>query len=204
MSQVEVLFEFWKDIDWFVIGGPADGDEAQAVHARYPNVKCIGFEPNPTYIAHQRVSSFPGEVIAGALWSGFDIKPLCVPEGATASSGSICRPHDAPDTKRLSVVIDNETECRPLDYFSDFFGPFTNVALWLDLEYAELAALQGAKRLLAHDAIRLINVETYATGNLPAIVNLLCTSEYRFKLRKVWNIGTDARRDAQDYIFTRD
>ena len=88
---------------------------------------------------------------------------------------------------------------RTLDYLSEQYGPFTNAALWIDIEFAELAALKGARQLLEARQIRLINLQSYAHLMLPDINRLL--AHYGFLLQKVWNIGIFAGRDAQDYIY---
>ena len=90
MSQVEVLFEYWKDIDWFVIGGPADCDEAQAVMNR---CHCIGFEPNEVYCKYQRDHGF-GNVHNFALWNKNEVLPFTCPVGASLQSASVCRPRE--------------------------------------------------------------------------------------------------------------
>lgn len=89
---------------------------------------------------------------------------------------------------------------RTLDSLSDEYGPFNNVVLWLDIEYAELAALEGAERLL--DRTLLINLETFAHLYLPDINRILV--RHGFLLKKVWNIGQTAGKDAQDYIYAKE
>lgn len=201
-SQVEVLFPLWDNIEWFVIGGTADCDEAQAVAAKFSETKCFGVEPNLTFANMQRNElKFPGRVINAALWSSDDdALPLTMPSGGTERSATVCqmesRP-DAPGRENLPVAVVNSIT---LDSLSDQYGPFNNVALWLDIEFAEVEALKGATQLLKRT--KLINLETFAHGNLAGVLDILYPAGFR--LKKVWNFGTVAGRDAQDYVFVKE
>jgi hypothetical protein len=90
-----------------------------------------------------------------------------------------------------------EVKTRTLDSLSEVYGPFEDAVLWVDIEGSELDALCGAFNLLKK--VRLINLEAYAHIQLPLINELL--TYHGFMLRKVWNIGIVAGRDAQDYIY---
>ncbi len=203
-NQVDVLRDYWPadGIDWFVIGGPANYMEAQWLHRYYPSLQCIGFEPNREYADLQNGTlGFPGQVHCCALWDTDRVAlTLSRPEGATPLSASVCRPDNAPDSRGCPLEPLAIVPGRTLDSLSAQYGPFTRCALWLDIEYAELAALRGAESLLASGQVQLVNLETFAHLNLPAIVELL--DKYGLRLRKVWNVGNVAGRDAQDYLFS--
>lgn len=197
--MMEEFFKYWKNIEWFVIGGTADATEARQVAARYPDVKCIGFEPNPDYVKIQQ-TTFPGKIVECALWSYFTELFLTTPKNCTPRSASVCRPEDAPDTGKWEPDTSYTVIGRTLDFLSNEYGPFTNAALWIDIEYAELAALHGASNLLKTKQIKLINLETYCHLYLPAINRYL--SSFGYVMQRIWNIGTVAGRDAQDVIYT--
>jgi FkbM family methyltransferase len=202
MTQAQVLFDYWTDdIKWFVVGGTADGDEAQTVAARYPEVKCIGFEPNMDFVKQQNEKlKFPGEVYPCALWSDNELRMLITPQGATPRSASVYPFIERPDMGgKWTPGITKTVPARALDSLSWEYGPFENVALWIDIEGAELEALLGASQLLQNRQIKLINLEAYAHLQFPDINRLL--TRRGFVLQKVWNIGTVAGRDAQDYIY---
>jgi FkbM family methyltransferase len=200
-SQAEVLFEFWqRRFKWFIVGGTADGDEAQCVHERYPDVRCIGFEPNPEFARMQNEDlGFPGHVYPHALWNCNCHLQLTTPMGATERSASVCLGSNRPDMGGMVDIAESRmVSARTLDELSNVFG-FENAVLWIDIEGAELSALQGAERLLSSGAIKLINLETYVHREFVAINEYL--HHMGFLLRKVWNSGLLTDRDAQDYIY---
>ena len=201
-DQANVLFQYWPSkFEWFVVGGTADCLEAQVVQRQHPDVRCIGFEPNADYVHLQRnVLKFPGEVHPFALWSHRTPMQLKRPVGATPRSASVCLGANRPDMGGTVEIAESvQVEARTLDDLSEEFGPFHNAVLWIDIEGAEYHALLGATRLLKSGAIKLINLETYVHRDFVGINNML--TDFGFRLKKVWNIGTVAGRDAQDYIY---
>jgi FkbM family methyltransferase len=201
LGQAKVLFDYWPtQTEWFVVGGPANWDEAQTVHAEYLHVKCIGFEPNLDFVEAQNEElEFPGIVHNCALWSSEEKRSLITPQGSTHMSSSICRKNPCPDVGEWIEGESVSIQTRTLDLLSREFGPFRNAVLWLDIEYAELEALKGATDLLESGSILLINLESFAHLDFPEVNRLL--SRYGFVLQKVWNIGTVAGQDAQDYLY---
>ncbi len=202
-----ILFDYWPEsVEWFIVGGPADVNDAQTIHRQYPDVKCIGFEPNPDYVQKQMTDlEFPGTVHEFALWSENKELTLTTPKKATAQGASICRPNPAPDMSgqypggKYEDGISYQVQGRTLDSLSEEFGPFDNAVLWIDIEYAEIDALKGAAKLLSERRIKLINAETFAHLMFPTLNRML--TEYGFMLQKVWNMGTLVERDAQDVIY---
>lgn len=201
-NQAEILFEYWPEgIKQFIVGGPANSNEAQTIHNKFPNVKCIGFEPNPHFVWEQNGQlKFPGKVHEYALWSEDTELTLMTPEKATARSSSVCRPNPAPDMRgEYKPGSSYQVQGRSLDSLSEEFGPFEDAVLWIDIEYAEIPCLKGAAKLLSEGKIKLINLETFSHLYLPEVNRIL--TGYGFMLQKIWNIGTDAQRDAQDVIY---
>lgn len=199
-SQVSSLFDLWPAAaEWFLVGGTAGDLEAQAVKEAYPSVQCAGFEPNPEFREQQQVLGFPGTVHPVALWHNeTDRLVLSYPAGR-AVVGSVCRPYPSPDLERIRSDRHVPATPRTLDSLSAEFGPWNNVVLWLDIEWAEVQALEGAKELLRRTL--LANVETFHHRNLPAVCRLMYAAG--LELVRVWNVGESATKDAQDYVFVR-
>lgn len=153
------------DLEWFVLGGPADADEAQTMHALRPDVKIFGAEPDLQMRRFQENLKFPGVLTGYAISDINDLVPLTRP-GSDFEAG-----------RRASIVREMEgstrtVPSRTLDRLAEIFGPWRNVFLWLDIEGAELLALQGATTLLRERRIVLANLEVHAT-NRAAVIELL-------------------------------
>jgi hypothetical protein len=201
-GQACALFENWPAAaEWFVVGGTADANEAQTVKARFPDVRCFGVEPNLELYMKQRESGFPGELVRCALWSLETDLRLEIPywgDDLAPRSGSVCRPYPSPDIGQHVIGQSYRVVGRALDSLSCEYGPFTNVVLWLDIEYAELEALKGARDLMGQ--VLLINLETFAQLQ-PAIDDYLRPHGLEF-LRK-WNERPDNPRSGYDAIYAR-
>lgn len=204
-NQVAVLLPWWPKagIDWFILGG-ADhtGAEAVHLHKKFPRIKMLGIEPNPEFVKKiVEEIGFPGTVVEAALWDrDGETLTLSKPNHLGPSCYSVCRPKDAPDGEGNPNI---NTLCKvstiTLDTLDEQHGPFTNAALWLDIEYAEVKALLGAKKLLASGRVKLLNIETFLQHQLKDVLDILYPLGYR--LRRVWNWGKNVERDGQDYIF---
>lgn len=189
MSQVESIFPYvCQDTDYFLLAGPASGDEGQAFKARFPHVAVIGFEPNPTYVAYQESAGFPGPVLPLGLWSEPATLVLRVPiaDGRPVNQmGSFTRFNHSDELfQEVHCRVDN------LDYLSLLHGPFQRAMLWLDVELAEAPALRGAANLLRAGAIRTINVELL-DGNVERVQDVL--REFGYILRLEWNVRPGVR-----------
>lgn len=160
-GQVANIFPYIDFVpEWFLLGGPADGDEAQVFHAKYPQAQAIGWEPNPALYDYQLEAGFPGILRKCALWS--DTHDVGV---------GVLRLGESPDEQqrnRTSSLVRAYThagyqaELATLDQMERIHGPFLNAVLWLDIEGSELAALQGGTKLLARGTVRLINLEVFS------------------------------------------
>lgn len=201
-SQAVMLMHHWKEeIEWFVIGGPARENEAQYLKSKRPNLKCAGFEPNPTLFRMQQEGRelyytdkpFPGILVNCALWDSFEPNlEFMVPRGGVdIARGSAVKVSGNYDT--IKVVG------RTLDNLSDQYGPFNNVALWLDIEHAELKALRGAEELLKRTL--LVNVEMHPDVRLCDLLEILYP--LGFSVKEVWNVGQNITTDALDIIFAK-
>ncbi len=176
IGQAVVLFDLWpENAEWFIVGGPADGDEGQVIKRRFGNgLKCLAIEPNPDYCQYQRGFHFPGEVVECALWDEDKVNlGLALPPDATWRSAIT-----------VPTPIGNDRLCigRTLDSLSLEYGPFTNSVLWLDIEYSEMRALKGAECVL--DSVLLANIETdlHRVGSL-----VLFMERHSLQYVRSWN-----------------
>lgn len=191
-NQARVLFPYWPDkVDWFVLGGVANGNEAQTIHEKYPDVKCIGFEPNPVMREHA-APDFPGTTYPYALWETNGQMDLVVPSHRDISS-SLCRPLGNDNIKY-------DVPTYTLDTLSEELGPFTNSVLWIDIEWAELPALKGATNLLANH-IQLINLEVMTVEQLKEITEYL--AGFGFEEVHRWGHGEWGNFQKWDLIFKK-
>jgi len=98
---------------------------------------------------------------------------------------------------KLKIVDSYEVEARTLDGMSSCYGPFDNVVLWIDIEHAELQALQGAKQLFEDGQILMVNLETYEKKMAPIVEYL---AHYGLKEIHRWNSQAISFR--HDIIFS--
>ena len=195
-GQVSMLFNknIWPDkpIEWFVIGGPADANEAQTIVKRHPEIKCVGFEPNKTMYDRQRATDFPGELYRYALWNENGEMTFQEPHGKISHCGGLIRYYADEEVDKYTVIT------RTLDSLSDEFGPWKNSILWLDIEHAEMQALEGATEMLDRGDVLLINLEVMQMSiNLPLFREFL--EPFGFKYIHKWNLNSNP--DMCDAIF---
>lgn len=158
---------------WFIVCGVGVGGEALAARKVWPRCRIVGLEPAPAaHALMNRSGMFPGTLVNAAawlrttrlfLWSGdtalygnlFNLAADFGPDGTTQ-----VRPGNAGPP----VVVDAVT----LDDLSIEIGPFDeDVFLWMDVEYAEVAVLIGARRLLESGAVRAVNFENHPVTVCP-------------------------------------
>ncbi len=147
------------DIRWFLLGGPADGDEAQVLHEARPDIRILGFEPNPVMFKIQSERGFPGLLLPVALWKSMG--QIRLNRARNARDDELQKDRASSVVKWADDREGYEVQTATLDDLSKLYGPFDRSVLWIDIEEAELACLQGAKGLLNSKSIRLINVEAY-------------------------------------------
>lgn len=167
-GQVKSIFRHLShDVGLFLLGGPADGNEAQVFHEHYPDVKIVGCEPNRGYFLHQSELKFPGTLLPLALWDCTTELPFyLLGEGEGRSSRLIV---DDPGNNRCLYQVKTTTIDRLIDRF---LPPKKSSALWLDIERSELTALKGAEKSLSDRRISLALVEI-VEENMPEMVSFL-------------------------------
>jgi FkbM family methyltransferase len=189
-NQAEILFDYWPEkAEWFVLGGVGTSNEAQTIHARYPAVKCVGFEPSREMRVN-RAPDFPGVIHPHALWDK-DVELVLSVPARRHISGSVVREFEDKFACEYYPV-----PARTLDSLAIEFGPWPNCVLWIDIEWAELSALRGATKLLKD--VLLINLEVMTKEQDKDIAAFL--SKYGFREVKRWG---NTMPDKWDVIFER-
>lgn len=150
-GQVAEIYPYLARVPgWFVIGGPADADEAQCLKETYPAVQVLGIEPCEEMRDYQRSHDFPGPIVAAALRDrgGSDIQFRML--GRRSSSEW---------EPSLTSAITRMVPATTLDFLDYLYGPFMDAVLWLDIEGSEYLALKGAGNLLSSGRVQLVNIE---------------------------------------------
>ncbi|MDB4786236.1 FkbM family methyltransferase [bacterium] len=187
-DQAKELFPYWPEkAEQFIVCGTADSNEAQTVKNKFPDIKCVGFEPNDMLREKQREKlHFPGKLRSEAIWSSDKELMLSSPTKNPRSS-SVCRDLGPGELDKTTV------QGRSLDSLSDEIGPFNNSVLWIDIEHAELEALKGATKLLSSGDILLINLEVMSVSMRADVTRFLLT--YRYKLVHSWGVTIPNKSD---------
>lgn len=154
-GQIEHAVKFITGVpEWFILGGPANGNEAQCAQLLWPNVKILGIEP--FYLARnwQLGHGWPAKapLLLAALWSEVGEMPLLTqPESAALRLAQSRLAEPGTDAPMVSTTT--------LDALDQEYGPFENAFAWLDIEGAEFAALTGAAGLFSRKAFLALNIE---------------------------------------------
>ncbi len=152
-GQLANIYRFvYGNPEWFILGGPGDGDEAQCAVKQWPGINVVAVEACTEMRQWQLKHGFPDGLLLGyALSDGRGWAQLKV---------------DPDNYHNSTMVMDragntlNQPVCMiTLDELSQRYGPFANAILWLDIEGMEYRALLGAENLLKRKAFMLINVE---------------------------------------------
>ncbi len=138
---------------WMLDVGVGPGTEWRTLKKAYPDMRLIGFEPDPKWYGKWAAEFRQfGELWPNALWSENRELDLYIDE---LWSSTLYRCDQRPNLPELCV------KAVTLDSVNDFFGgTMRDVLLWLDIEGAELAALKGGWNLFAKRRVKWINVET--------------------------------------------
>lgn len=168
-----------KEPDWLILGGPADGDEAQCAVKKWPKLKVVGIEPVAANREWQLANGWPGDLLyPNALSDILDTKVM----------------HQPLDNTRTASFLDNRpgplvaVNTITLDLIEAQIGPFKNAILWMDIEGWEYQALLGGNTLLSSRGVQLINVEVLERLTEEAgLIQKLLTS-YGYELVHTWNV----------------
>ncbi len=168
--------DFWQ----VGVGSLHKCPEAAYIKATWPDVRIIGFEPDPRNYKAQLGDNYPGTLVNKACWNHNGTMPF-FSRDARPSSGIIPRLGD--DKKDFEKI---EVNCVMLDTFAETLDPPPRlIVLWADCEGAELEMLRGASHLLEKQQIIAINAEicrlgVFFGGPSPSDVHLFLTG-YGFR-----------------------
>lgn len=169
-----------KEPDWLILGGPADGDEAQCAVRKWPNLKVVGIEPVESNRKWQLDNGWPGN--------------LLLPSALSETAGETMGMHQPTDNTRTASFLHNRpgplvaVNTITLNDLFCLYGPFKNAILWMDIEGWEYQALLGGARLLESKGVQLINLEVlHRLEEEAGLINKLLTS-CGFELVHTWNV----------------
>ncbi len=186
---------------WFILGGPADGCEAQEAAKLWPGIKVIGVEPNPEAFSFQLANGWrPGWSLLRSALSDVTGERVEVVREVGKLRNASASP-DSVEGNRGNVDVRYEVvPTITLDSMYNMFGPFEDAVVWLDIEGSELRAVRGGANLLASRRVLLWNVEMLSrhTELMTEIPRMMATAGYVAVAE--WN-HSDACRDR---IFLRD
>lgn len=173
--------------EWLIIGGPADGNEAQCAVKQWPDIKVIGAEPNEKMVQWQKENGWPEEapLLRKALSDRIATVPMHFPAGRDRCASLL--PERPGELKMVRTTT--------IDSIDAVLGPINNAILWLDIEGSEFAALLGARGVLAANKVILVNVEAMANQEKTnKLVHELLIS-YGFRTAHTWNVQEGLCKD---------
>lgn len=185
-DQLKVIMPYVReDAEWFLLGGPADANEAQMMRSLRPGMCILGCEPNPVMFNIQKARGFPGRLLQLALWNEATTLRL----GTVDHQFGFMQEQRSASARKFPDSVHSYTvQSQTLDNLSVMYGPFRNAVLWIDIESAEYECLQGSTKLLTDRQIHAINVETFVQDE-PATTAFL--KQFGFKEALRWNHDID-------------
>lgn len=141
---------------WFILGGPADANEAQTAVSIFLDLKVVAVEPLQVNVDWQLENGFPsdGVLVLKALGERSEVVSMFIPPSSESShrASSLDKAHEGYGTK---IWVETTT----IDSLNERYGPFDKCLLWLDIEGSEYPALLGASRLLSEGKVIGVNIE---------------------------------------------
>ncbi len=197
-GQLSVIYPYLvAEPRWFLLGGPADANEAQTAVRQWPFVKVVGVEPNREAWRWQLENGWPrGEPLVNAALSAAPgkVKIQC-PRGHVRSAST------AEDRMELADPADvREVAAVTWDTLDRTYGPFEEAVMWMDVEGSELDALLGAVEVFRRGAVRLVNVEMESRRRQKNEDVVRFMDAHGFRAVKDWNDSETCR----DRVFVRD
>ena len=202
------------DPKWFILGGPADGDEAQVFNQKYPGAKILGLEPGEKMFAYQMEVGFPGTLLFKALSNDIAVKQF----KETANQGGFLVVDETLgirgltfDTGISALGLTHDVQTTTLDQLDLEYGPFVNAVLWMDIEGSEMDALKGGEGLLSRsDGVLLLSMEIIEPLDRDSEVELDrfkgFLSKFNYTVVHTWNcgyLGSRRERYRKDVVFRK-
>lgn len=192
-NQFEVILDYVKiKPDWLILGGPADGNEAQCAVKHWPDLMVLGCEPIGILREYQLNNGWPRLPDTDT--------PLLLPYALSDKTGNVVIKVPLDNPRCASLMPDRPgtdftVETTTIDVLESYYGPFTNCILWLDIEGYELEALRGAVNLLNSGKVLAVNVEVLdrrpeVTKEIDKLLHL-----FGLILVKQWNIHKGTHHD---------
>lgn len=186
-DQALTLFNHMKtDPKWLIIGGPADGNEAQCFVKRWPDIRVIGLEPYEPVLRWQLEHGWPtanGELLNMAISHDNNPRPMYLSndENNGGRASSLEGPRSGGQKDSVFCISLDTLEGSPGR------GPWDEAFLWLDIEGWEVNALMGAVRIFTEKKVRYVNIEMmehFPESNKLAHDFL---TAHKFKCKIEWN-----------------
>ena len=178
--------------EWFILGGPSDGNEAQCAKRVWPSLEIIAIEPLLSNVEWQYNNAFPSDAVMVTAAIGKKSGPLNLYINSDPKNGHRCSSItvEAGEDGRAFV----QTEVTTLDKLDDVYGPFARSLLWLDIEGAEYDALLGAVGLFEREKIDYVNVEVMSRNQNTADNVHKFLTDRGFKLTHTWNVHYELQK----------
>lgn len=140
---------------YLILGGPADGNEAQCAAREWPDIRVIGLEPSLRARRWQRMNGWNDRnpLLPYALSNRNGLGIMAFPDRGL--NDDIRCASMMPDRGGIRSVVATVT----IDELDRAYGPFNRAILWLDIEGYELEALEGAESLFNKGGVDLVNLE---------------------------------------------
>lgn len=133
-------------------------NEAKAFQQLWPDITIIGLEPD-LKIFCDRVEEYVGILYPWGLWKENAIREFSI--SSIHGWSSLLSPHSewVNNANGLNFTKGVFISCVTLDNLDKMMGCPQDIFLWMDIEGAELGALEGGKDALASKRIKWIDIE---------------------------------------------
>ncbi len=171
---------------------PPVAEEHLDARTAWRAVKLLGLEPSPVgYAAALTRWPADGQLLNAAVWDSDG--EITLHKATDMCHGTAFKDwaHNLADDLTGDSGDMVTVPARSLDSLDAEYGPFADVALWIDIDGSESRALAGAAKLLARNAILAVNIETRpefakAIGQLLRTAGLAPVRKY-LECRSYWD-----------------
>ena len=164
-------------------------NEAKAFKQLWPDIQIVGLEPD-LKIFCDRVGEYVGVLYPWGLWKENGLCEFSI--SSTHGWSSLLPPQEKwVSNTELTFTGGILISCVTLDHLDEKLGRPQDIFLWMDIEGAELGALEGGKDTLASGRVKWIDVEVSHTPRRVGEPSEDMISEYlqRYGYRKMVRYG---------------